>query len=214
MEATRANGLSSSCQARTSPPIWICSSPRAFSNAGVIQAGSPSAVITAPKKRSLRHHSAPVKYSRLVPEARPLPPARAFRRGSRRGRRRRGGGAHDGRASRRLWYPRSFMAPRPGRVLLLALFLLAGATAARAAYFPPGLVFRSVSTDHVTVHYHQGLEAMARRAATLATAILERHEARYGVHVGRVQIVLADVQDDPNGFATPLPYPLVHIRVV
>ncbi|HEV7499536.1 MAG TPA: hypothetical protein VGQ33_06000, partial [Vicinamibacteria bacterium] len=106
------------------------------------------------------------------------------------------------------------MAPRPGRVLLLALFLLAGATAARAAYFPPGLVFRSVSTDHVTVHYHQGLEAMARRAATLATAILERHEARYGVRVGRVQIVLADVQDDPNGFATPLPYPLVHIRAV
>lgn len=107
------------------------------------------------------------------------------------------------------------MGPRPGRVLFfLLLFLLAGAAAARAAYFPPGLRFRSVSTGRVTVHYHQGLEAMARRAATLATAILERHEARYGVHVGRVQLVLADVEDDPNGFASPLPYPLVHVRAV
>ena len=42
----------------------------------------------------------------------------------------------------------------------------------------------------------------------------ERHEARYGVHVGRVNLVLADVEDDPNGFATPLPYPLVHVRAV
>ena len=55
---------------------------------------------------------------------------------------------------------------------------------------------------------------MARRAATLATEILERHEARYGVHVGRVQLVLADVEDDPNGFASPLPYPLVQVRAV
>ena len=28
----------------------------------------------------------------------------------------------------------------------------------------------------------------------------------------RVHIVLADVDDDPNGFATPLPYPLVGVR--
>jgi hypothetical protein len=34
------------------------------------------------------------------------------------------------------------------------------------------------------------------------------------VHVGRVNVVLADVEDDPNGFATPLPYPLVHVRAV
>ena len=107
------------------------------------------------------------------------------------------------------------MVRRPGPVPLTALILLlAGAGAARAASFPPGLRFRSVSTDRVTVHFHQGLEPMARRAATLATEILERHEARYGVRVGRVQLVLADVEDDPNGFATPLPYPLVHIRAV
>src|SRR6185436_410195 len=38
------------------------------------------------------------------------------------------------------------------------------------------------------------------------------HEARYGYHLGRVQIVLSDDEDDPNGFTTPLPYPMVHLR--
>ena len=85
---------------------------------------------------------------------------------------------------------------------------------APAASFPPHLRFRSVSTSRVTVHYHQGLEAMARQAAALATDILAAHEQRYGVRAGRVQIVLADVDDDANGFATPLPYPLVHLRAV
>ena len=106
------------------------------------------------------------------------------------------------------------MGRRAGRLLVTAFLFLAGAAAAAAASFPPELRFRSVSTDRVTVHFHQGLEAMARRAAALATEILERHEARYGVHVGRVNLVLADVDDDPNGFASPLPYPLVHLRAV
>jgi hypothetical protein len=106
------------------------------------------------------------------------------------------------------------MGRRAGRLLITAFLILAGAAAASAASFPPDLRFRSVSTDRVTVHFHQGLESMARRAAALATEILERHEARYGLHVGRVNLVLADVEDDPNGFATPLPYPLVHVRAV
>ena len=97
-----------------------------------------------------------------------------------------------------------------GLLLVLAL----GPARAGAASFPPELRFRSLSTASVTVHFHQGLEAMAREAAAMATEILERHEARYQVRVGRVQIVLADVEDDPNGFATPVPYPLVHVRAV
>jgi len=55
---------------------------------------------------------------------------------------------------------------------------------------------------------------MGRLAAALATEILEHHEARYGLDVGRVQIVIEDSRDDSNGFATPLPYPLVHVLAV
>jgi Tol biopolymer transport system component len=103
----------------------------------------------------------------------------------------------------------------PRRILPAFLFLLLLALSpapAPGASFPPELRFRTLKTARVSLHYHQGLETMARQAAALADEILADHEARYGRRVGRVQVVLVDVEDDPNGFASPLPYPLVHIR--
>lgn len=102
----------------------------------------------------------------------------------------------------------------PFPAALLALVLAVAARPTAAASFPPDFRFRSIVTPRATVHYHQGLEAMARQAATLATEILEQHERRYGVRVPRVEVVLSDVEDDPNGFASPLPYPLVGLRAV
>ena len=95
---------------------------------------------------------------------------------------------------------------------LLLLVLLP--SAARAASYPPSYHFRTVSTDHVSVHFPQGFETMARQAASMATEILSWHEARYGQKVGRVQIVIVDADDQSNGFASPLPFPLVTIRAV
>jgi Tol biopolymer transport system component len=105
----------------------------------------------------------------------------------------------------------------PRRILPALLLLLLGLSAVPAAApasFPPELRFRTLETPRVTLHYHQGLEAMALEAAALSDEILAAHEKRYGYRVARVHVVLADVEDDPNGFATPLPYPLVGIRVV
>jgi hypothetical protein len=95
-----------------------------------------------------------------------------------------------------------------------ALTVLAGVSGAAAASIPPHLRFQTVSTDTVSVHFHQGLEAMGREAAALATEILAAHEERYGHKVGRVHVVLLDASDDPNAFATPLPFPLVVVRAV
>jgi Tol biopolymer transport system component len=97
------------------------------------------------------------------------------------------------------------------KALLLAAALLAPALASPASY-PPELRFRTVSTDRVSVHFHEGHEATARQAASMATEILGLHEARYGRRVGRVQVVIVDADDESNGFATPLPYPLVTIH--
>ena len=103
----------------------------------------------------------------------------------------------------------------PLRTALLALALdLGSVPRAPAASFPPELHFRSIVTPRVTVHYHDGLEAMARQAATFAPEILARHEQRYGVHLPHLEIVISDVEDDPNGFATPLPFPIVGVRAV
>lgn len=95
----------------------------------------------------------------------------------------------------------------------LALLALAGlGRVARAASFPPELRFRSLHGARVTVTFPDALEGQARRAVALADEILAAHERRYATRVGRVQLVLADVEDEPNGFASPLPYPLVHVR--
>ncbi|MGE5126362.1 MAG: BamA/TamA family outer membrane protein [Betaproteobacteria bacterium] len=93
----------------------------------------------------------------------------------------------------------------------MAALGLAGPSA-HAASYPPGYHFRTVSNDRVSVHFHQGYEAMAREAAALAAELLARHEQRYRQTVGRVQIVLVDADDEANGFASPLPYPFVTIR--
>jgi Omp85 superfamily domain/WD40-like Beta Propeller Repeat len=95
----------------------------------------------------------------------------------------------------------------------MAFLLLKVPGATEAASFPPEYHFRSISNERVTVIFHQGLEPLAREAAALATRVLEAHEARYGHRIGRLNLVLADNEDDPNGFATPLPYPIVSVRV-
>ena len=101
----------------------------------------------------------------------------------------------------------------PALVAALLLLVLPP-SGAQAASYPPSYHFQTVSTDHVSVHFHQGFEAMARQAASMATEILSWHEARYGQKVGRVQIVIVDADDQSNGFASPLPFPLVTIRAV
>jgi hypothetical protein len=95
---------------------------------------------------------------------------------------------------------------------LLLLVILPGRV--QAASYPPQYHFQTVSTERVSVHFPEGLETMARQAATMATEILSWHETRYGRKVGRVQIVIADADDQSNGFASPLPFPLVTIRAV
>jgi Tol biopolymer transport system component len=102
--------------------------------------------------------------------------------------------------------PRSPLAACAAALLLPAL--------ATAASFPPDLRFRTITTGRVAVHYHQGLETIARRAAALTEEILAAHERRYGVRVGHLDVVVADVDDSPNGNATPLPRPRVQISAM
>jgi Tol biopolymer transport system component len=98
--------------------------------------------------------------------------------------------------------------------LTLGLALLLLARPAAPASFPPGLRFRTLETERVLVHYPRELEDAARQTASMADEILARHVERYGSRIGKVQIVLTDTTDSPNGFTTAFPYPLVHIRAV
>ena len=103
------------------------------------------------------------------------------------------------------------------RRALYGCFLLAALAAPRAAApasQPPDLEFRTIHLEKLDIHYHRGLERLARRAGAVATEILARHEARYGQKLPHLHLVVSDTEDDPNGFASPLPFPLVHVRAV
>lgn len=102
-----------------------------------------------------------------------------------------------------------------GPFLAVALGALVGlADSGHAASYPPWLHFQTISTPRVSVHFHQGFELQARQAATISTELLDFYESRYGQSVGRVHVVIVDADDSPNGFATPVPFPLVTIRAV
>jgi hypothetical protein len=97
---------------------------------------------------------------------------------------------------------------------ILAWLLLAPA-AALAQPYDPDFRWQTIETPHFQVHYHQGLEALAQRAAREA----ERAHARLSPLLGfspsqRTQLVLSDDSDSANGSATPLPYDTIRIYTV
>ena len=60
------------------------------------------------------------------------------------------------------------------RRLLLPVLLLTAFTAQAASEYPPSFAWRTVTTDHFLVHFHQGEDDLARRAATIAEQAHER----------------------------------------
>jgi hypothetical protein len=92
------------------------------------------------------------------------------------------------------------------RLLLVAAaaFGLSGAPA--GAQLAPQARWHTFETEHFAVHYEEGLEAIARRAAVRAEAARARlSQALVGPPRGRVHLVVADNWDTANGSATPIP---------
>ncbi|MGC4113559.1 MAG: BamA/TamA family outer membrane protein [Myxococcales bacterium] len=85
----------------------------------------------------------------------------------------------------------------------MALLALLLAAAGPAHAYDPALAWYTVETPHFRVHYHEGLGAMAQRAARALEAahkrlapLMERAPER------RVEVVLSDETDGANGSAT------------
>ncbi len=84
--------------------------------------------------------------------------------------------------------------------------------AAAATRYDPALRFRSLTTPHFVIHYHQGEEAQALRLSVIAEAVHGDLTARMGhAPKGRTHVVLVDQTDDPNGWTTPVPYNLIEL---
>ena len=94
------------------------------------------------------------------------------------------------------------------------LFVLLVAAPMHAASYPPSLHWRTITTEHFYIHYHQGEETLASRAAVYAENAYARLVPMMGWQpAGRTDVILADHVDLSNGSATPFPSNRVEIFV-
>ncbi len=92
------------------------------------------------------------------------------------------------------------------KILYLVLVLLLPASSALAK-FDPAFTWTTLETPHFLIHYHQGEEELAKRAAVIAEDVHDRLVPRIKWDpTGPTHIVLVDATDDSNGLTTPFPY--------
>jgi hypothetical protein len=81
------------------------------------------------------------------------------------------------------------------------------AHAALGQALDPRLDFRTITTEHFFIYYHQGEEAQATRLSVIAEET--RSEVARALRLEpppRTHVILADQAEISNGFANPLPY--------
>ena len=100
-----------------------------------------------------------------------------------------------------------------GRVLAVLMVVSVGLTslATASTRYDPRLRFRTISTPRFDIHFHQGEEGQARRLAVIAEDIARRLDGTLGPPAGRVQVILVNQTDLPNGWATPIPNNVIEI---
>jgi Tol biopolymer transport system component len=96
-------------------------------------------------------------------------------------------------------------------LIVASLLLTLPAAAIASTRYDPKLRFQTISTARFDIHYHQGEEAEARRLAEIAEAVAASLDDTLGPASGRVQVILVDQSDLPNGWATPVPFNTIEI---
>jgi surface antigen Omp85-like protein/WD40 repeat protein len=98
------------------------------------------------------------------------------------------------------------------RALIAVIVLVVVCSDAGAANrYDPRLRFRTLTTPHFTIYFHQQEDALARRLAAIAEDVADRVSAELGRPNGRVHVILVNQHDLSNGWATPVPYNTIEI---
>ena len=97
------------------------------------------------------------------------------------------------------------------RFVVVFIVLSFGSSAFAATRYDPRLRFRTLTTSHFSIHFHQGEEAVARRLAVIAEDVFVRVSRQVGTPSGRVHVILVDQHDVSNGWATPVPFNTIEI---
>jgi hypothetical protein len=92
---------------------------------------------------------------------------------------------------------------------------LAIALSALAASTDPDLKWRTISTEHFDIHFHQGVEQTADEYSLMVEDVFDRMtgELQWQPRGTKIQLVLLDRTDIANGFASSVPYPHITIYV-
>ncbi len=95
-----------------------------------------------------------------------------------------------------------------GFLLFLAVCLFA--FEARAG--DPKLEFRTIETEHFKIHYHQGLEGVARRAATIMEEVHTDLSILFEWEIVKpTNVVITDFTDSANGSSSAMYQPLIRL---
>lgn len=96
------------------------------------------------------------------------------------------------------------------RYLIIIMILLCCSVANAATWLDPSLKWKTLETPHFSIHFHDGLEDIAKRLAPMAEEVHEKlvpiikHKPDL-----KTNVVLLDTVDYGNGFATVIPDPRV-----
>jgi WD40 repeat protein len=83
-----------------------------------------------------------------------------------------------------------------------------------AATYDPELTWRTLSTEHFDIHFHQGIEQVADEFSTVVEDIYATMTEELAWQPRpRIQVTLIDRTDDANGFASAVPFPQITIYV-
>ncbi len=95
--------------------------------------------------------------------------------------------------------------------MAVTIAVLFPALSGASTRYDPRLRFRTISTARFDIHFHQGEEAQARRLARIVEEVAADVDRVLGAPNGRVQVILVNQTDLPNGWATALPYNIIEI---
>src|SRR5215210_3593844 len=99
------------------------------------------------------------------------------------------------------------------RIVIILLLLISSRVNAATEY-PPQYRWRTITTDHFYIHFHQGEEELAQRAAGYAERAHERLVPLLGWSPrGRTNLILTDHVDVANGSAIPFPDKRIEVFV-
>ena len=100
-------------------------------------------------------------------------------------------------------------------IFISVILLLCISSVSHAARLDTSFVFSTIETPNFSIHFHQGLEGIARRAAVIAEEVHGKLIREFLWQPGeKTELVLIDDSDFSNGFATALPYNTIFIHVV